>query len=138
MSYETLRGSEPRGAQTYSVYNYRTKQFDYFEMPLGIVPASGRFRKPIGNDSPEKLALHLPEGAQFVGSGDAPMGIISSHPSMMLGAVVASGRSKWGVYAAIGVGLIAANTALRKKSKKYPKAKKSQKGGFFSFLWGKK
>lgn len=74
---------------TFSVYNYSTKRFDYYEHPgahldLGSVNFSSH-RKPINLRSNNKLgtiaestATTLPPGAKVVGSGVVPHGVIAS------------------------------------------------------------
>jgi hypothetical protein len=139
MSYQVLRGpSEPRGAQTYSVYNYHTKQFDYFEAPLGEVPATGRFRRPSGKISPEQLAAALPANVQHVGSGEAPIGIISVASANVGEVVSMKNKTVWYAAVAVGFAAIAATSAQKKKQSYAKKRKSAKKGGFFSFLWGKK
>ncbi len=73
---------------TFSVYNYKTRQFDYFEHPsnhtdLGSVKFSSH-RKPMsiqGNNQigtvPESIASTLPPGVRCVGSGVRPLGVIA-------------------------------------------------------------
>lgn len=74
---------------TFSVYNYSTKKFDYYEHPtphvdLGSVKFSS-YRKPTNFRSnnhlgtvAETTAPHLPPGARVVGSGFAPRGVIAT------------------------------------------------------------
>lgn len=82
-----------KSAQVYSVFDYRTGTYDYYQAPLIDLPASGEFRAPrtvAGVVVPETLAAKVPPGAQHVGKGEHPKGLIASH----LGEVsTSSGRS---------------------------------------------
>lgn len=69
-------------SQLYSVFDYQTGSYDYYEAPLVDLPASGTFRAPRmvgGVVVPESLAVKVPPGARHVGKGENPRGLISSH-----------------------------------------------------------
>lgn len=71
-----------KSAQVYSVFDYRTGTYDYYQAPLIDLPASGEFRAPrtvAGVVVPETLAAKVPPGAQHVGKGEHPKGLIASH-----------------------------------------------------------
>ena len=71
-----------KSAQTYSVFDYRSGTYDYYQAPLVDLPASGEFRAPrtvAGVVVPETLAVKVPPGAQHVGKGEHPKGLIASH-----------------------------------------------------------
>lgn len=98
-----------------SVFNFETREFDYFRLPsksqLGLSfggptrPPSG-FGSPLG-EAPESLAMPLPDGATYIGSGRAPKGIVCRQSSAGLGDITLS-TSTTTVVAAIGTfGLLA-------------------------------
>lgn len=71
-----------KSAQTYSVFDYRTGMYDYYQAPLVELPASGEFRSPRsvgGVVVPEMLAVKVPPGARHTGRGEHPQGLIASH-----------------------------------------------------------
>lgn len=116
-NYQTLLGpSEPRGAQTYSVYNYHTRQFDYYEAPLAALPATGTFRSAHNKMVPEGLATPLPGNARLMGKGKEPIGMIAVKPSLApLGAVVPS--RQWPLTAVL-IAAVAAGVALSASKKR--------------------
>jgi hypothetical protein len=63
----------------YSVFNYTTQRFDYFDGP-GVCPPHGWFRRPSPGAlrQPEELAAALPEGSVPIGSGALPKGVIAT------------------------------------------------------------
>lgn len=117
-NYQMLLGpSEPRGAQTYSVYNYHTKQFDYYEAPLAALPATGTFRSAHNKLMPEGLATPLPVNARFMGKGKQPLGMVAVKPALSsLGETSLPPRKRY-VTAAI-VALVVAGFVMTKASKK--------------------
>ena len=65
----------------YSVWDYDKKKYDYYNAASLPLPAVGSFRKPTKNAgkvgfSPEDLAAEVPAGAQYLGEGEDPQGII--------------------------------------------------------------
>lgn len=86
---------------TYSVYNYDTHAYDYYEGsgPGGSHAGTPPMRKANSDlgASPEQVAWLLPPGARKVGAGDLPKGYIAS-----LGGVESEGAAdyvKIGIYA---------------------------------------
>lgn len=79
----------PKGSKIYSVYDYHSGKYDYYEGPMGTIPATGRYRAPSSRvkfgASPESFAARLPSGARKVGSGESPRGIIAHHKSALEG-----------------------------------------------------
>lgn len=85
----------------YSVYNYATKRFAYYEVPVAPSthagkPPSSRWRLPIKAElgSGQRLGSTaddsgwiLPPGARKVGDGAQPRGRIAQGPQGALGAV---------------------------------------------------
>jgi hypothetical protein len=67
---------------TYSVYNYDTHAYDYYEGrgPGGTHAGTPPMRKATSDlgASPEQVAWLLPAGARKVGTGDLPKGYIAS------------------------------------------------------------
>jgi hypothetical protein len=66
----------------YSVYNYNTKRYDYFEHGGASISSVAHFRHPQGNAIdgtflPEALTLTVPSGAKFTGSGDVARGVVA-------------------------------------------------------------
>lgn len=62
----------------YSVYNYHTGKYAYYEAPAQT-PSAGWFRPQLGAvASPESIAEPLPENARYVGSGTKARGIIAT------------------------------------------------------------
>lgn len=63
----------------FSVYNYTTQRYTWYEAP-GVTPPHGWFRKPTPGNlmQPEELAAALPEGAFPVGEGVLPRGVIAT------------------------------------------------------------
>ena len=90
----------------YSVYNYETRQYDYYEgtgpkgTHAGAPPVSGG-RSQLGA-TVEQFAWRLPASAQKVGSGELPQGrVASTGRASSLGDFVDSDMVKWGTLAAI-------------------------------------
>ncbi len=88
----------------YSVYNYDTHAYDYYEGSGagGTHVGSPKLRKPKSElgASPEQAAWVLPPGARKVGAGPLPRGSIASL-SGVEGASGSSGLLQYGLYAAI-------------------------------------
>lgn len=63
----------------YSVWNYGSQRYDYFEGP-GEVPPYGWFRRPTPGAlrQPEEIAARLPQGAVYTGSGSLARGVIAT------------------------------------------------------------
>lgn len=76
------RHLSPQGKKVYSVFDYHRGEYDYFEGAVGSIPATGRYREPSRRTSvgaaPEAIAAALPAGAQKIGSGAEPKGIVAS------------------------------------------------------------
>lgn len=70
------------GGNLYSVYDYHTGKFDYYEAPAKPVPATGQYRKPRKVQSlgivPEEFAAALPSNARKIGSGTQARGMIAT------------------------------------------------------------
>lgn len=78
---EDLTIGRPRpGTMTYSVFDYPSNCYHYYEAQALVLPASGWFRKPTGARllQPEALAVRLPPGARRIGSGNLAKGIVAS------------------------------------------------------------
>jgi hypothetical protein len=61
----------------YSVWDYRRKEYDYFEGP-GETPPTGSFRAPLaGLGLPESVACPLPANSERVGRGPQAKGVIA-------------------------------------------------------------
>lgn len=92
----------------YSVFDYHTGLFDYYEPPeQPVLPASGSFR-PARGRTPETLAVLVPEGAKKVGSGSEARGVVAALPGTGndLGGTDAGGTRWWLLAAAaLGTGL---------------------------------
>lgn len=133
-NYQMLLGpSEPRGAQTYSVYNYHTKQFDYYEAPLAALPATGTFRSAHNKLMPEGLATPLPVNSRFMGRGREPLGMVAVQPAVVpLGA--ATTPRQWPYMAVIVVAAAASAAAIASKKNK-PSRRKAKKRGWFGWLF---
>jgi hypothetical protein len=86
----------------YSVYNYDTKVYDYFEGRghAGTHATPPRIPRPLSDlgASPEQAAWPLPIGARKVGSGELPQGSIAS---MGVTDDSPSGIMRWGILAVI-------------------------------------
>ncbi len=91
----------------YSVFNYATKLFDYYEAP-GQAPAVGKFQPPGGPiNKPECLAVRLPIGARLVSSGGKlPRGCIAATDAG-LGALEGNGAPGLGWLSVTALGLAA-------------------------------
>lgn len=67
--------------QLYSIYNYGTRQYAYYEVPgptpTHAPPPPARGTAEIGA-TPEQAAWRLPMGARKVGEGEMPRGRIAS------------------------------------------------------------
>lgn len=85
----------------YSVWNYGTRAYDYFESPdapathAGTPPVARRGLLPLRNGealgaTPDQAAWPLPKGARKVGAGVIPQGKIAT-----LGDVSDLGSSSW-------------------------------------------
>lgn len=65
----------------YSVYNWKTKQFDYYQA-LGNTPAPKRFIPMFGMSelgvTPDDVAIELPNNVQHVGSGEEAKGTMAT------------------------------------------------------------
>jgi len=97
----------------YSVFNYKTGLFDYYQPPeQPDLPASGSFR-PARGRTPESLAVLVPDGAVLIGSGEQARGLIAALPGNGLGEVSGS-ASPWLAAAAL-VGLAALVASRRRK-----------------------
>ena len=97
------------GGNVYSVFDYHRNLYDYYEAPTGMIPATGRFRKPVRTMKfgivPKDLAASFPSGARKIGSGPDPRGIIAAKngsPSL-LGALRMPSRNTLLV---LGVGVL--------------------------------
>lgn len=94
-----------------SVYNYSDREFAYYRLPtsksqLGLsfgaptrVPSG--FASPIG-EAPESLAIPLPDGATFIGSGKVPKGIVCRASSGALGDITIGTDTVTGSISTIG------------------------------------
>jgi LPXTG-motif cell wall-anchored protein len=111
----------------YSVYNYKSRRYDYFE-GMGDVPASGWMRRGApGPKIVEALAQRLPEGAQHIGSGAQPIGIIAVTQAQLAGlgstapdTLTAQDSSPTSALAWVGLAvLIGGAIYLGRKSAKY-------------------
>ena len=105
----------------YSVYNYKSRRYDYFE-GMGDVPASGWMRRGApGPKIVEALAQRLPEGAQHIGSGAQPIGIIAVTQAQLAGlGSTAQDSSPTSALAWVGLAvLIGGAIYLGRKSAKY-------------------
>lgn len=85
--------------RTFSVFNYHTGRFDYYEAPMGELPASG-FWRPVRGRSPEAAAERLPSGAAKVGEGEQAKGLIASPLGEVTGDTL-----PWGKVVVVGVAL---------------------------------
>jgi hypothetical protein len=103
-----LRHMGPKGGNVYSVYDYNTGLYDYYEGGVGSIPATGRYRKPTSQSrfgaSPEALAAPLPAMAKKIGSGDAPRGIIASRGGALFGGLSLVGVDLLWLGVGLGVG----------------------------------
>jgi hypothetical protein len=66
----------------YSVYNYGSKAYDYFEAPAKALPHAPKPPQAAGASTslgatPEQAAWPLPMGAKLVGHGKNPVGRIA-------------------------------------------------------------
>lgn len=63
----------------FSVWNYGSQRYDYFEAQ-GQVPPYGWFRRPTPGTlrQPEEIAARLPQGAVYTGSGSLARGVIAT------------------------------------------------------------
>ncbi len=108
--------------QTYSVYDYPTKVYRYYEAPLGKLPASGFFRAPValgGVVISESVAAVLPAGAVAVGMGSRAKGLIATRRSsatalgdlapseqqLTLGLVAVGVLAAWGLWKIVAGGM---------------------------------
>ena len=89
----------------YSVYNYDTHAYDYYEGrgAGGTHAGSPRIRKPTSDlgASPEQAAWVLPPGSRKVGSGALPQGSIASLSGAEPESSSMPGPLELGIYAAI-------------------------------------
>lgn len=93
---------------TYSVFDYDTKSYNYFQAP-GSPPRGQRSvsgRSSEHGMSPEALLEPLPPNAVFVGTGKEPRGILARKEiSGGLGSYEDGGsRNKWILASAIALG----------------------------------
>ncbi len=99
----------------YSVFNYHTGLFDYYQPPVQpVLPASGYMRSPRGV-TPESLAMRLPSGCTKVGSGAQARGMIAATDDN-LGGLDLAGVPWWAI-ALAGVGVLAVRRSKRKKGR---------------------
>ncbi len=70
----------------FSVYNYGTRGFDYFDAPVKPTAHAGTPPSGTPNSSvtPEAAAWRVPAGARLVGSGPAPRGRVASRGEISL------------------------------------------------------
>lgn len=96
----------------YSVFDYKTRRFKYYD-GVAAPPAAGWFRRPNGGKVPEAIAAQVPPTAKLVGEGEAPRGFIGTLDPR-LGATDGDGEGaigvkttlSWvGVVTILGVGL---------------------------------
>lgn len=116
----SLRHIGPSGGNVYSVFDYDTGLYAYYEGPQTQLPATGRFRVPTAmtehGAAPESFAGALPAGAKRVGDGEVPRGIIATAPVGMIPFEVTKEKLFWfGAGAATGL-LIARTFSSRKRS----------------------
>lgn len=96
----------------FSVYNYNTKVYDYYEgrgpggTHAGTPPVSGGHAL---GATPEQAAWRVPPGAVKIGSGPLPRGRIATRGGVAALSGMGDG-ARWGVLA---VGLLAAWRFLR-------------------------
>lgn len=82
-----LPGSGKTISQTLSVFDYDTGKYKYYKVPMSAPPLTGHYRVPRGQ-TPETLAFSVPAGAEVVGEGSTPRGIIASFaPAQPVGEV---------------------------------------------------
>lgn len=74
--------SSSTGNTLYSVFDYRTGLFNYYEGGKALLPATGRVRAPVKVHKmgivPESIAAKLPSGAIKVGEGKEAKGVIAA------------------------------------------------------------
>lgn len=68
------------GTMIYSVFDYPSGTYHYYEAQALVLPASGWFRKPSGArlKQPEALAVQVPADAQKVGEGKTAKGLVAT------------------------------------------------------------
>lgn len=94
----------------YSVFDYGSRKYRYYEGGEARVPATGWFRAPVGGQVPEAIAARVPPGARFVGTGLDPRGLIATldpklGSSMAAGEPAGGGWSLYGLLGALLLGL---------------------------------
>lgn len=109
-----LPGSGRTIAQTFSVFDYDTGRYRYFNAPIAALPLTGHYRAP-RNKTPEGLAATLPLNAQQVGEGDDPKGVVAAASGISgLGETTQVAPTQMLAYAAgIGLALFLVSRALR-------------------------
>lgn len=90
----------------FSVYNYATRQYDYYRggKPTGTHAGSPPIswgRHALGA-TPEQASWRVPAGAVKIGSGELPQGRIATQRAMGLGDVELGGTSTWLLLGALG------------------------------------
>lgn len=109
-----LPGSGRTVAQTFSVFDYDTGRYRYFNAPIAALPLTGHYRAP-RNKTPEGLASTLPSNAQQVGEGDDPKGVVAAASGISgLGEAPEASSTKLLAYAAgAGLALFLVSRVLR-------------------------
>jgi hypothetical protein len=95
--------------RTFSVFNYQTGRFDYYEAPMGELPAAG-FWRPVRGRFAEAAAERLPSGAAKVGDGVEAKGLIASPLGGTDGDAL-----PWGKVAVAGIVVALVGFAFRRK-----------------------
>lgn len=72
-----LPGSGRTVVQKFSVFDYDTGKYRYFDAPIAALPLTGHYRAPRSR-TPEGLAAPLPANASPAGEGSEPKGVIAT------------------------------------------------------------
>lgn len=87
----------------FSVYDYPTRKYRYYEAPAQL-PAAGWFREPAlgALPTPESIAAPLPPNAKYIGEGEKARGVVAhTGQGQIFAGLVPLKVPRWSIHAAL-------------------------------------